>query len=636
MDETPSKRTSGIPRPSKLPLARPTSGIPKPTSTLPRPPSTIRPSPSRDSLYGSSSVRSETPSELKAPRLRASASRDQLASQSVASQGKNPRLRASASRDQLISRKTSRESFSRPPPVSSFNSGLTGATPQRRTSTVPLEALPQDEEPPADCEPPEEQVLFRRRLTLTRRPSESFPGPIFPEGPENADAAVDYAEALYEPVKATPSKARPSLSERTMETLANIPSSPALNKKSSAFFEQGRPKSRRESTTSRPGSSYNSDGSGRASSRTGSRPGSSGRTDDHSFRASTNTFKAPLSTIHGTPRSRASLVQPAKTPTVRKTASRPSLNSMSKLPATPMAAPADNRSPSPAKKSYGTLRKSGSKTVASKPSQGRSSVNGLFKKPSLPALNLSNASGDSTRNTSVDSVQSSNGSWDGTVPPSSSVTSASTAPTDAVASPGSHRKSSAALRDQIAKAKAAKRAAMRQSTSAQSTTDNEVPIVPSDDGFDFGTIHADPFNLRKGENPKQKVLQQKVGAARASGRLNIAALGLKEIPLEVIKMYDFESAGASGSWAESVDLTRFVAADNELETLDDFIFPDSEPGNPEDDSQGNIFGGLETLDMHGNMLIGVPLGLRRLSHLTSLNLVCSSSSTFCLLLSFDS
>lgn len=148
-------------------------------------------------------------------------------------------------------------------------------------------------------------------------------------------------------------------------------------------------------------------------------------------------------------------------------------------------------------------------------------------------------------------------------------------------------------------------------------------IVPSDDGFDFGTIHADPFNLRKGENPRQKVLQQKVSAARASGRLNIAALDLKEIPVEVMKMYDFESVGAGESWAESVDLTRFVAADNELETLDDFIFPDSEPGKPEDDSQGNIFGGLETLDMHGNLLVGVPLGFRRLTHLTSLNLVRS-------------
>lgn len=279
-----------------------------------------------------------------------------------------------------------------------------------------------------------------------------------------------------------------------------------------------------------------------------------------------------------------------------------------------MATPGDNRSPSPVKKSYGGLPKSGSKTVAARPSKSRPSAGGVFKKPSLPALNLAAASGDS--------VQPSNGSWDGTIASAPARAHSSTTPTDAAApSPDSHRKSSAALRDTIAKAKAAKRAAMRQSIPTQTTEDGEVPIVPSDDGFDFGTIHDDPFNLNKGGNPKQKVLQQKVGAARASGRLNIAALNLKEIPVEVMKMYDFEALGAGGNWAESVDLTRFIAADNELETLDDFIFPDTEPGNPEDESQGNIFGGLEMLDMHGNLLVGVPLGFRRLGHLTSLNLV---------------
>jgi hypothetical protein len=97
---------------------------------------------------------------------------------------------------------------------------------------------------------------------------------------------------------------------------------------------------------------------------------------------------------------------------------------------------------------------------------------------------------------------------------------------------------------------------------------------------------------------------------------------LKEIPVEVLKMYDLESIG-DGSWAESVDLTRFVAADNEFEELDDFVFPDTNPASFDEEqaSQGNIFAGLETLDMHGNLLVNVPLGLRRLTCLTSLNLV---------------
>lgn len=101
-------------------------------------------------------------------------------------------------------------------------------------------------------------------------------------------------------------------------------------------------------------------------------------------------------------------------------------------------------------------------------------------------------------------------------------------------------------------------------------------------------------------------------------------MGLKEIPTEVLKMYDLESLDRpGGAWAESVDLTRFVAADNELETIDDAIFPDTDPSDlaNEDESEGRLFGGLESLDLHGNTLIALPMGLRRLQLLTSLNLV---------------
>jgi hypothetical protein len=134
----------------------------------------------------------------------------------------------------------------------------------------------------------------------------------------------------------------------------------------------------------------------------------------------------------------------------------------------------------------------------------------------------------------------------------------------------------------------------------------------------------DPFNQQKDDGSKKKILQSRIATARTSGRLNIAAMGLREIPTEVMNMYSLESIGGSdGAWAESVDLTRFVAADNELEMIDDSIFPDCDPQDMADneDNQGNIFGGLETLDLHGNMLIALPMGLRRLPLLTSLNLV---------------
>lgn len=181
------------------------------------------------------------------------------------------------------------------------------------------------------------------------------------------------------------------------------------------------------------------------------------------------------------------------------------------------------------------------------------------------------------------------------------------------------RKSSLALRDQIAKAKAAKRAAVAKAT-PQGGLDN--PVIPADT-FDFG-LSDDPFNQHLKENEAKGVLRKRVNDARTNGRLNIAAMGLKEIPEEVLKMYDLEFIGATdGSWAESVDLTRFVAADNDLEVIADHIFPDIDARavRDEEDSAGNQFGGLETLDLHGNLLATIPLGFRRLELLTSLNLV---------------
>jgi Leucine-rich repeat (LRR) protein len=107
------------------------------------------------------------------------------------------------------------------------------------------------------------------------------------------------------------------------------------------------------------------------------------------------------------------------------------------------------------------------------------------------------------------------------------------------------------------------------------------------------------------------------------GKLNIAAMGLKAFPPEVLKMYDAAAMEESKvNWAEVVDLTKLIAADNEFETIDASVFPDKsfDDFNDEEDSQGNQFGGLELLDLHGNALTAIPLGLRRLERLTSLNL----------------
>lgn len=135
---------------------------------------------------------------------------------------------------------------------------------------------------------------------------------------------------------------------------------------------------------------------------------------------------------------------------------------------------------------------------------------------------------------------------------------------------------------------------------------------PADDEANFDLVD-DPFN----QKPKggESELSRRIGDARLEGRLNIAALGLKEVPSDVLKMYELTSADVA--WGEFVDLTRFTAADNEIEVLPDDMFPDEDG----DDDKTAQFAGLMTIDLHGNLLTGVPLGFRKLEMLTVLNLV---------------
>jgi Leucine-rich repeat (LRR) protein len=159
---------------------------------------------------------------------------------------------------------------------------------------------------------------------------------------------------------------------------------------------------------------------------------------------------------------------------------------------------------------------------------------------------------------------------------------------------------------------------MKQAAASRPSQYDEAPVVPTD-SFDFGL--DDQFN-QKGD-PQKGLLRKRIDAARTDGRLNIAAMGLKAIPAEVMGMYNLDNInGTAGSWAESVDLTRFIAADNELESLGDDVFPDVNAQDlaDNDDGQSNIFGGLETLDLHGNLLSSIPMGLRQLALLSTLNL----------------
>lgn len=177
-------------------------------------------------------------------------------------------------------------------------------------------------------------------------------------------------------------------------------------------------------------------------------------------------------------------------------------------------------------------------------------------------------------------------------------------------------KSSSTLRDTIAKAKAARKAmAATEKTETPQKPVSQAPIPESWGAAD----DEDPFNQLPKE-PGSLVMRKRVQTARATGQLNIAAFALTEIPKEVLTMYDYDADNAN--WFENVDLTKFIAADNELEQISDEVFPDINPEDfdPDSDDRGLQFGGLETLDLHGNILKSLPKGLRRMQNLRFLNL----------------
>lgn len=172
---------------------------------------------------------------------------------------------------------------------------------------------------------------------------------------------------------------------------------------------------------------------------------------------------------------------------------------------------------------------------------------------------------------------------------------------------------SSALRQQIAAAKAA---AKKDRGNVIHKSSGEL-----DDTTAGAEYHNDPFNQAPQDG--QHILRHRIRTARLDGKLNIAALQLKEVPEEVMTMYSSASIEESKvSWAELVDLTKFIAADNELETISEKVFPDLtlEELQDEEHSQDGQFGGIELLDLHSNILVSLPLGLRRLERLTSLNL----------------
>ncbi|CZT02443.1 related to receptor-like protein kinase 5 precursor [Rhynchosporium agropyri] len=551
MEQSPSTRPSGLPRPSRLPVP------------------SLRTAPSRDNLQASRQ------SSIAIPRLRGSDSRDTLSS-----------------------------AYSKPRSPSTPNRQSTIASRQRDVSTG---SIIHNQAPQQPRKKASQEFLFRKpsRPVMRMEPThkeETEEQEVFIED----DSPIGEAIQTYD-LPPRSSKPRPSLSERTMETLQNIPSSPAIRNRSSSFYRKDspmRPPSR--TASSRPTSSA---GSGT----------SSGNSIPIDFRASTNTFRPPRSSFIGqTPLKRPGTGQSSKSTSTNQDMAPPEI---SRLPS-PSFSASVRGSPSPVKGLALPGVKGGSKTFSGRSMKPRASINGLFRKPSTTNLDQSS---DLDRIGFVPKKQSttfSNSSSEAASTASKSSEATSTfsgGSVDDQSMPA--RKSSLALRDQIAKAKAAKRAAATKQLSTINSESNEAPIIPSET-FDFG-LADDPFNQQVRQDGAKGLLQKRIDAARTDGRLNIAAMGFKQIPDEVMNMYNLESIAArNGAWAESVDLTRLIAAGNELEILSDDIFPDVDPRENagDEDAKGNQFGGLETLDLHENVLIALPIGLRRLELLTSLNL----------------
>lgn len=542
------------------------------------------------------------------PPLRPAASRDNL-QQPQKSTIVNPRLRSTPSREQLSSSTSAKPRI--PSTPSRVRDNLTSLPQDRNVSTGSVVHTPTGR-------------LARKTSydTLYRKTSQNFLGEsqTTANSRDKDNVLIEESEELDFNSTVRSRKPRPSLAERTMETLQNIPSSPAVRRRGSSFYSTENPmRSSSSGVSSRPGSSHQPDSAMNPPTRSFSRPTSSAG-QPHSlqtdFRASTNTYRPPQQSSFASGRPNTGRL--VKKPSNIQLNFPQTPNASSKLPSPIFSVSPRERSPSPTKNNP-NAQAIKSKTFSARPLKPRASVNGLFRKPSMTTLDQSSdidRIGFGPKKKSTFSNTSSEGA--STTSKISTVTSTTTAsPEHNDTTP---KKSSNALRDQIAKAKAAKRAAAAKMAPASTSREmEETPVIPSAT-FDFG-LSDDPFNQQMSEKGVKGLLRKRVDAARADGRLNIAAMGFKEIPEEVMNMYSLEATG--GSWAESVDLTKFIAADNEFEKLSDDVFPDIDPRDMADDedSKGNQFGGLETLDLHGNLLVELPMGLRRLEILTSLNLV---------------
>ncbi|KAI9840295.1 MAG: hypothetical protein M1837_001782 [Sclerophora amabilis] len=418
-----------------------------------------------------------------------------------------------------------------------------------------------------------------------------------------------------------PRKARPSLSERTMETLSQIPPSPSPRRRRSSIYGVGSPV--------RPASAMSNR----------SRPGSSLECYTQS---PTSSFKPKFSTggPGGNVRPKTSLQGlQSRTPSNRNVSSdavkrsaanlrRPSVDTNG-IPGRKGQDRDDGKGYIPAaataRSRIGTNSVGASKTLPTRPPKARPSLSTFMEESSFQKSNTLKSETMHTTTRLPPSPMPGNSSSKSSHRPGNSKEKFQRSVNSDTSS-----KSSNTLRETIARAKATRKAASKDQSIGGALSAGKTTTIA--EGID-DDLALDPFDQPHDLHSSKGLLRKRVDLARAGGRLDIAALHLSEIPKEVMAMYDPESAETSSvPWFEAVDLVHFVAADNEIEKITPEIFPDIDSNESLDseDPHGNLFGGLQTLDLHGNLLTTIPVGLRRLEMLSKLNLSHNQLGNDCL------
>ncbi|KAL2836529.1 hypothetical protein BJY01DRAFT_55742 [Aspergillus pseudoustus] len=431
---------------------------------------------------------------------------------------------------------------------------------------------------------PSEEPEFKKPLPKTSPPKKSQNGYqqkriVSGFGLEENEKVVLEPETETLPLDAEPRgrTIRPSLSERTIETLAQIPPSPASSRRPSNVYNATSPMR----SPSRPPSSMTS------YSRSPSRSSSTRQVSGSDF------LSGPPTAIRLPSRSRPSIST--------TTTTNGSFSEQSSV--TTADSPPKLKKPMARRSFYGSI---GTTPAIS---QSNASLNQAVTKPSGQDLVTSQLALQVKKTRRIQ-PKSSNSKLSLAAPRSPATKPAPDVSSEPSAELETKKasKSSSALRESIAKAKAARKAAVQKGPQTQSL------------GAWSETEIQDPFN----QQPKDQnlgLLRKRLETGRTSGHLNIAAMSLATFPDEVLKMYDFDP-NATSDWYESVDLVKFIAADNDFTELPDAAFPDKDPDQMhfDSDEKGNQFGGLELLDLHGNLLQSLPLGFQRLQRLHTLNL----------------